>query len=654
MTQQIVRPEDFKTPPGVHQIQRMVYRGEGSPIGQKTSPTLGAIYIDYIAGNIWSCSTINDVNGWQPFYTYLQTGITIDTDVQEGDFIGIYGPGTWTNASAATNVARDSTVSGGSEFSAWMAGGQTAVAALSSTETFNGTSWLMSANSLLTAPATPGTGELLNLHGSGSQSAAWALGGTIFAGTAYSFMQTFNGETWTLSSAVGLTITSKGASGGTLYSAWNMLGDFNGLNGEYFNGSSWLRIPLNGIFITIGRNKGNGTSNSHFATGGAISSSGSAYSYTFAYNGFAYFVSNYLNNPRVDHLASGSTLNTLISGGSNDLGGGRTYYTSSEFYNGCTWGTGNPLSISVRARGANSGSRNMGMIAAGTTNGTTKLSSTELHTQSIYRRLDFTKSLCAIDIGMAYGVTNANYTASNMTGDIITHRVPYKRFFGFNRHQHYSSNFYLESPRAINSIVANVDGTMTVVVATSNLEITKGMLFEITGSATTVNNGIFPVTNFSGGATITVKNPNAMNQGASGNASLLWGNRIIGLPTQMVTVGSSVDFAFNLTGSLSTNTFHRLIPKNSIVYVPYAATSGAAGSQYNYGTYIVNLMVGNALLCSPIHSKHQTETITCTTVEILTHSIAKSVAEAEDFVLGYNGRMNLNTNTSNDANYDRW
>ena len=224
MSQDIIRPSDFKNPPGIHQVQRMIYRGEGSPIGQKISPNIGSIYVDYLGGNIWSCTIANDSTGWAPFYSQIQSGITIDTDVQEGDWIGIYGMGAWANASASVNTARDSVISNGSENSAWMAGGKTAVAALSSTELFNGTSWFMSASSLLTAPLIPGTGELYNSNGGGSQTAAWVYGGRIFGGAAaYSFFQTFNGDTWTLGLS-GNFESSSGASGGTLYSAWHTQG----------------------------------------------------------------------------------------------------------------------------------------------------------------------------------------------------------------------------------------------------------------------------------------------------------------------------------------------------------------------------------------------------------------------------------------------
>lgn len=661
MSQAIVRAQDFKNPPGIHQIQKILYRGEGSPIGQKKSPNLGAIYVDYISGNIWSCTIANDVNGWEPFYTQVKNSITIDTNVQEGDFIGIWGPGTWANASANTNVARDSAISDGSEFSAWMAGGKNAIAALSSTETFNGISWLISANSLLTAPAVPGTGNLFNLNGGGSQTAAWALGGQLFAGVVcYGFMQIFNGDTWALGPN-GLLASSYGASGGTLYSAWHTQGTQVGLSptaplAEYYNGSTWTQIVGNlALPSAIIGQKGIGTNNSNIICGGAISFSGAAFSYSMVFNGYQYVYGAFLNNARVDHQISGSTLNGLVSGGSNSLGGGRTYYLSSEFYNGCTWGVGNNLSISVRAKGVSSGSRNIGMVAAGTTDGTTKLSSTELHTQSIYRKLDFTNAMGAMDIGIAYGVQNINYTASIMAGDVITHRLPYQRFFGLNKEIHYPSNFYLESSRVINSITANVDGTATVILNTSNTQITKGMLLNITGSATTVNNGIFPVTSFSGGTSVTIKNPNAVNQLASGNATLNWGNRIIGLPTSLITyTAPNVIFTFDLTGTITANTLSKLIGINSIIYVPYATTSGTNGSQYNFGTYVVNSISSNTITCTAIHSQHSTETIVCNTIEILNHSIAKTEAESEDFVLGYNSRMNLITNQSNDANFEKW
>jgi len=135
--------------------------------------------------------------------------------------IGIFGPGAWSNASANINVARAQSVSSGSEYAGWQAGGVDALGNISSTELFNGTSWLMSANSLLTAPATPGTGNLRRLHGGGSQSSAWALGGQGLADTnVYSFMQVFNGDTWTLNGLNTIfSSTSMAAHGGTLYAA---------------------------------------------------------------------------------------------------------------------------------------------------------------------------------------------------------------------------------------------------------------------------------------------------------------------------------------------------------------------------------------------------------------------------------------------------
>ena len=663
MSQSIVRLEDFKNPPGIHQIQGMIYRGEGSPIGQKSSPNLGAIYIDYISGNIWSCTTINSVNGWLPFYSQSGVGITIDTDVQEGDFIGIYGAGTWANSSATINTARDSCASSGSEFSAWLAGGKTAAAALSSTETFNGVSWAMSANSLLTAPVIPGTGELYDLIGGGSQTAAWTIGGHTWAGgtgTAYTFMQIFNGDTWTLGANSSFSAgTAYGAGNGTLFSAWHMEGAESGsavssvAHAEYYNGYSWVKYNSTVLLTFLyGGNKGIGSSNSNFVCGGTSSrSGGSGLSTTVFYNGNVYYYGPNINIARREHQLSGTTLNSIMSGGASGI----SFYTTSEFFNGSTWGTGNNLSISARAKGANGGDRNIAMIAAGTSNGTTKLNSTEFHTQSIYRKLNYTSAMGAIDIGIAFDTNNSSYTASIMSGDIISHRTPYSKFFSLNRFIHYPSKYYLETARNISSVTANGDGTATIILASSNTEITKGMLFFVSGSSTSVNNGTFPVVNFSGGSSVTVKNPNAINQGASGTAALLWGNRIIGLPTTAITyTAPNVIFTFDLTGTITAATLSKLISVNSILYVPFSSTSGTTGSQYNYGTYVVKSISSNTITCSFIHSQHATETINCTSVEILNHIIAKDFSESEDFVLGYNNRMNLITNTSNDANYEKW
>jgi len=663
MSQAIVRAEDFKTPPGIQQIQGMIYKGEGSPIGQKISPILGAIYIDYISGNIWSCTTINDTSGWQPFYAQVGNSITIDTDVQEGDFVGLLGGGTWANASAALNVARDSAVGDGSDFSAWTAGGKTTMAALSSTETFNGTSWVMSANSLLTAPMSPGTGELFDLCGAGSQMSAWTMGGRTYGTTdVYAFMQIFNGDTWTL--GTGSTYTAYGASGGTLYSAWHVLGIsmpalvFHTLEGEYYNGSVWIEIPASlSLLFGMAGNKGVGSSNSHVVCGGVQSSvQATSYTYTLHYNGSTYVLDANINSPRTSHHISGTSLNATISGGSNGLGGALSnYWSSSEHYNGCTWMAGNNYSIGVRSYGTAGGHGNRGMVTGGTSNGTNKLSSTEFHTQNVYRKLNFTNAMGAIDISIAFGTSNTSYTASVMSGDIITHRLPYRKFFALNRYLHHPSPFYLESARTVSSITANMDGTATVVLGTSNTEITKGMILAITGSATAANNGNFPVVNFSGGTNITIKNPNAVNQGASGNAALISGNRIVGLPTTTITyTAPNVIFTFDLTGTVSANTLRKLVPMGSIIYVPYAATSGASGSQYNFGSYVVNSVGTNTITCTSIHSQHVTETIACTSVEILNHIISRDVAEAEDYILGFNSRMNLITNTSNDGNFERW
>jgi len=654
MSQQIVRAEDFRTPPGIHQIQRMLYRGEGSPIGQKSSPNIGAIYVDYIGGTIWICTIANNVSGWKPFYSQIASSVTIDTDVQEGDFVGIYGPGTWANASANINTAREYPASGGSEFSAWLAGGQTAVAALSSTETFNGSTWAMSANSLLTAPATPGTGELYALNGGGSQTAAWARGGRIFGGlVGYSFTQAFNGDTWALTST-GKNSNAWGASGGTFYSAWyNSDGD-----GEYFNGAVWVELPLGALTANVGVTaaKGIGSDNSHFICGGLDSPVGSIrYSGTAFFNGYNYTVGSNLNFSRSSHQIAGNAINATVSGGSSAVSSSITCYSLSEFFNGITWGSGSFLSLGVRAAAANAGSRNKMIVAAGTTNGTTKLNTTEIYTQSIYRKLNFANAMGAMKIGIATNVVNASYIANVMSGDIVTHRIPYRRYFGLEKFVHYPSTYFLESIRSITSITANVDGTATVILGTSNTEITKGMLLNITGSATTVNNGLFPVVNFSGGTSVTIKNPNAANQGASGDAALVWGNRIIGLPTTNITyTAPNVIFTFNLTGTISASTLAKLAIVNSVIYVPCAPTSGPAGSQFNFGTYVVNSVSTNTITCSAIHSQHATETIACTTVEILNHTLAKSVSEAEDYVLGFNGRMNLITNSSNDANFEKW
>src|ERR1035437_4349770 len=97
--QAILQVSDFKSGSTVHNIQGVLYRGEGSPLGQRISTQLGALYVDILSGGLWIANSISVNTGWEPFYNQA-TAITVSSDVQEGDLIGIYGAGSWAASGA--------------------------------------------------------------------------------------------------------------------------------------------------------------------------------------------------------------------------------------------------------------------------------------------------------------------------------------------------------------------------------------------------------------------------------------------------------------------------------------------------------------------------------------------------------------------------
>ncbi len=628
MSQQILQTTDFASGNVVHNVQGVLYRGEGSPLGQKTSTQLGAIYIDITSGNLWLANSISSNTGWQPFYSQITTGITVSSDVQEGDLIGIYGAGTW--AASGNLTASKTGLSGfGSSSAGVMAGGINVTPLFSVSELFNGVTWTASGNM---SQSKFSTGS------AGSQNAGLIGGGFTTALTSVS--ETFNGTAW--STTGNLTQSKYLVTGAGSLNAGLMLGGNNAASvstSELFNGATW--VAGSGLTQTKQDVTAFGSQNAAAVSGGTTSGSVN-FSTSELFNGSTWNTAAVISQTKSGAGGDGSQNSGLMAGGSNSVGSSVT-----ELFNGTTWSLSGALPQTV-FEGASSGSQK-GAFVAGGISGATVLNISQIHSQSTYRRLNYPNLPSATNIGMAYNVSSTTSSASLCRGDIPNTRIASQNMFGFSKHTQESS-IVLEATRNITSITAS--GQTAIITTSSNTNICNGMLLQISNASNTNNNGLFPVISFSGGTQITVKNPNAVTQAsATGTVQLIYGNRLSGLTTTSITVtGGSAVLTFSSAGGLSASNFQRLVKVGGNIYIPYSATSGSAGSSINWGTYRITAVGSLTVTVTTLNAAAATEaSIACTAVEYFAQCFTEKVVPTGSFIMGFNNRLGLVQKAMNDG-----
>lgn len=586
MVKTLVRNEDFKVSSVPQQVQGVFYYGEGFPIGQIQSPNPGAIYVDSLSGQLWlSVMTgISDNTAWRPFSGSLINNIRIAEDVQNGDFIGIYGTGTWAS-SGSLLIAKFGMASGGSQSAAFVAGGSTDGALTNATELFNGSAWYASG---ILAAANAESG------GAGSQNAGIVAGGFGTGAVVFNTTQLFDGSTWSTSAGV-LSISkyvsvALGTSSATLLTGGFVAAAAS--NTELFNGSTWS----SGSALSIAKysSAGAGSQNAGMITGGFTSAVTNA---TELFNGSAWSMSAVISAAKYRAGGAGSQNSALIAGGTTS---GKT--NVSELFNGSVWSaSGNIATARELASGA--GSQKLGMIAGGQT--ATSSNGTELHSQSIYRKLNFSNVASANNIGMAYNASVSSLTASLMLGDVPSDVVPQQSFFGISRLNTTQTNVRISS----------ITATITSISASDSFDVNNNQAI-LNLSTTFTNafwNGMGILVN---GTTVypVVYDPDSGIQGTAGAPLVRWENvsssastsltatpvslqRFTHLTAQSITLSAGM-LNVNLTnvGNLTITTFARWVGVGNVISIPYSTVSNTLGSAYNYGAYIITSVSNNGTL----------------------------------------------------------
>ena len=336
----------------------------------------GALLVDATNGVLyraWNATSNYEVlNSSATSYGTHQLSLTVNAAVTAtdgtapliGDFVGIFGAGTW-SASGNLNVSRrDSSSAGSLNAGLIVAGVNTSVSAQVSTEIFNGSSWLTNANI-----ATSRSG----CTGFGSQNAAMCIAGINTGGSTITSSELFNGTQW---NAGANTSISRSNIGGAGTQSAGIIAGSNLTPSELFNGTAW---SLSGN-LNVSRSSPAlfGTANASLIVGGLSSA---ALSSTELFNGSSWIFSSNTSLSSQSAGGAGTQSAGIIAGGT--VGGGTTSLT--EIFNGSVWSLSGNMGVS-RTRTEGCGSQN-GTVMAGGLGGTGIVASTEIHTQTTWRRM---------------------------------------------------------------------------------------------------------------------------------------------------------------------------------------------------------------------------------------------------------------------------
>ena len=260
--------------------------------------------------------------------------------------------GTWASG-GNLNTARNNVASAnsGTQTAALAFGGAAAPGNTGATESYNGTSWTNSPNSLNTART--------QLGGTGIQTAALAFGGSPVTGAT----ELWNGTSWTTSPAT-LNTTRRDLSGAGLQTATIAFGGVTGApaysaNSESWNGTSWTATPaLNTARQAIGSA---GTQTAALAIGG--NSAGDTTTAAMeAWNGSSWTTSTSIPAARQDGQSFGLQTAAVFAGGQNNIG---SNFANTFLWNGTSWTT-NPNSLTTaRGTGGGAGTQSSGIIFGG-------------------------------------------------------------------------------------------------------------------------------------------------------------------------------------------------------------------------------------------------------------------------------------------------
>ncbi len=563
MSQPIIRNDDFKSGATFSNIRGIIYKGSGTPVNRVNSANAGAIYIDNLTGQLWLATTSGEPAIWRPYFADISTSITIDSDVQEGDLVGIFGLGSW-STSGSLNTVRAFPSGAGSQNANFLAGGWTSAGvATNVSELFNGTTWFAS-----------GTLNVVRFQAAaaGSQNAGLVTGGATDGGN-NNVTELFNGASWSTSGTLN-AIKSQCVGIGTQNAGLMTGGVTASVSGatELFNGATW----------SVGNNltaregpAGAGSQNAALAVGGITSV---ATNLTELFNGSSWSASAPSSVAKSYMAGAGMQNAALIAGGDTNLGS--TFSRISELFNGSAWSASGVLSIK-RSKASGAGMQNAGLIVGGETSNTILTNRTELHNQTIYRKLTYSSMQCANNIGIAYNSSATSLTASVMRGDVSGYYVPGNTWFGISRFNNNENTVYVSSATAT---ISSISSTITN-QAVLNLSASLTTGFAI-GGLLLISNGL-KVPIIGGNVTNPVVRWENVSTSASTSLTVgcVWGQRITFDLMNIASSGTTATVTQTATQQLTPLYKGRI---GDTLVIPYSNISGTNGSFNFYGTYLIN------------------------------------------------------------------
>lgn len=615
MSQTLVRNEDFKSGSLFSNIRGIIYQGNGSPVNRINASNAGALYIDNYTGQLWVSLNSGQPATWQPYFTEISTNVRIDSDVQEGDLVGIFGAGSW-NASGNISVSKYGLGSFGSQNAGVIAGGtNNDIVTFNTSEIFNGSVWTASSNINVSR---------FDLAGCGGQNSGLVAGGITSTATGAS--DNFNGSTWSVIATLNTARSSLGVSGNP--SAALSTGGINGatrLNTtELYNGSTW--IASNNINISRQFFPSIGAQNASVITGGITPSSLSS---TETFNGSTWNFSGNLINA-TDRMGGSGTLNAAIISNGNGLS------APSEIYNGSTWiANGFPSSIKIKT--VMGGSVASSFLTGGGLGGSNLSNLTFLHNQNTYRKLTYNSIAGALNIGMAYNTSNTSLTASVMRGDLPSTYVLPNTWFGISRFNNVDNNCFVSSTTAT---ISSISSTITN-QAVLNLSASLTTGFAV-GSLLLISNGLkVPII----GGTVSAPVVRWENVSTSASTSLtvssLCGQRIIFNSMNIASSGTTA--TVTQTATLQFTQFYKG-RVGDLLYIPYSSVSGTNGSSIFYGTYQITNVTYPAtdIVAFTINlpqSVNNASENNIGSITVLKQILCKNNWSTEDIVVGYRNKM---------------
>lgn len=649
-TEPLAQDLDFKTTAAIPNIRGVLYSGVGSPNTIIIGANIGALYIDQAANQLWFCINAGTTANfsWIPYGCLYNSTITIDSDVQQGHLVGIFGPGAW-STSGNLNVSRYFAASAGVQNSTWISGGlNSANGNISSAEIFNGTTWSATGNLIVSRNSTSGLGAL---------NAGIISGGLNAAASQVSSTEVFNGSIWAASGNLNISryfhVSAGSQNAGLVTSGVNA----DALSAtELFNGTSWTTSA--NLSISREQGAGGGSQSAAWVAGGTASANLTS---SEIFNGATWLFAANTNISRYNIAGAGTQNAGSISGGVVVA----TALNATEIFNGTSWIYSANLNTS-RYGASSAGATKAGVSAGGRDSSSIQLASTELHNQTIYRILNYRDYPSASNVGIAVNVTNSAITASLISGVLPSNLVsPYyqqsavstaivynNQFFGltkFNNDTYPTLGTSLTAGNVISLSVTGANQLQLSLTTTNNSlqnNFFNGMLLSITNSGTGITSGNYPVVGGSFSSPV-IRNVSAtVTGGESLTITPLHGKMMSGFSSNISSTTLNGLNALNITlvnSNLSLTKKQNYIKVGDIIRIPYGVTT-TDGSFYNYGSYQIQLLSNAGSVLTATAYQIRPLTLNETSVQnvvIVSQLIHSAVCLDDDAILlGLNSRMN--------------